>query len=99
MLIKKHDAVLDYYGLKLATCSSDKTVKIFDAAKQILIEDLRRHEGPVWQVAWSHPMFGNYLASCSYDKKVIIWKESNNNKWAPFYEYSGHESSGNLKKR
>ena len=39
-------------------------------------------------------MFGNYLASCSYDKKVIIWKETANNKWIPFYEYAGHESSG-----
>lgn len=97
-----HDASLDYYGLKLATCSSDRSVKIFDAAKQSLIEDLRRHEGPVWQVAWSHPMFGNYLASCSYDKKVIIWKEMLNNKfnnnassWSAFYEYCGHESSVN----
>jgi protein transport protein SEC13 len=26
----KHDAVLDYYGRRLATCSSDKTIKIFD---------------------------------------------------------------------
>jgi protein transport protein SEC13 len=25
-----HDAVLDYYGRRLATCSSDKTIKIFD---------------------------------------------------------------------
>lgn len=90
-----HDAVLDYYGLKLATCSSDRSVKIFDASKQLLIEDLTKHEGPVWQVAWAHPMFGNYLASCSYDKKVIVWKEMNNNKWGPFYEYCGHESSVN----
>lgn len=29
-----------------------------------------RHEGPVWQVAWAHPKFGNILASCSYDRKV-----------------------------
>ncbi len=47
-------------------------------------------------------MFGNYLASCSYDKKVIIWKEMLNNKynnntsnWSAFYEYCGHESSVN----
>lgn len=26
----QHDAVLDYYGRKLATCSSDKTIKIFE---------------------------------------------------------------------
>jgi hypothetical protein len=29
-----------------------------------------RHEGPVWQVAWAHPKFGNLLASASYDNKV-----------------------------
>jgi protein transport protein SEC13 len=26
----KHDAQLDYYGKRLATCSSDRTVKVFD---------------------------------------------------------------------
>jgi protein transport protein SEC13 len=25
-----HDAGLDYYGRRLATCSSDKTIKIFE---------------------------------------------------------------------
>lgn len=53
------------------------------------------HEGPVWQVAWAHPMFGNILASCSYDRKVIIWKEENGS-WDKMYEYTGHESSGRL---
>lgn len=52
-----------------------------------------RHEGPVWQVAWAHPMFGNILASCSYDRKVIIWKEENGS-WDKMFEYTGHESSG-----
>ncbi|KAK7915750.1 hypothetical protein WMY93_011511 [Mugilogobius chulae] len=60
-----HDAQMDYYGTRLATCSSDRTVKIFDVRNggQILVADLRGHEGPVWQVAWAHPMFGNVLAS------------------------------------
>lgn len=26
----QHDAGLDYYGRRLATCSSDKTIKIFE---------------------------------------------------------------------
>lgn len=52
-----------------------------------------RHEGPVWQVAWAHPMYGNILASCSYDRKVIIWKEENGT-WEKTYEYTGHDSSG-----
>eukprot|EP00057_Strongylocentrotus_purpuratus_P019109 XP_011673583.1 PREDICTED: protein SEC13 homolog [Strongylocentrotus purpuratus] len=52
------------------------------------------HEGPVWQVAWAHPMYGNILASCSYDRKVIIWKETNG-AWDKLYEYGNHESSVN----
>jgi len=73
-----HDLQLDYFGKKLATCSSDRTIKIFDVSntfKARLLEELKGHEGPVWQVAWAHPCFGNILASCSYDHKVIIWKE------------------------
>ncbi|XP_069592322.1 protein SEC13 homolog isoform X2 [Ranitomeya imitator] len=91
-----HDAQMDYYGIRLATCSSDRSVKIFDVKNggQILIADLRGHEGPVWQVAWAHPMYGNILASCSYDRKVIIWKEENGT-WDKTYEYTGHDSSVN----
>ena len=29
-LTTQHDAQLDYYGRRLATCSSDRTVKIFE---------------------------------------------------------------------
>lgn len=54
-----------------------------------------RHDGPVWQLAWAHPMFGNLIASCSYDRKVIIWKETNGT-WGKLYEYTNHDSSGKL---
>lgn len=47
----------------------------------------------MWQLAWAHPKFGSVLASCSYDKKVIIWKETNKT-WSQIYEYKEHESSG-----
>ncbi|CAI4219423.1 unnamed protein product [Parascedosporium putredinis] len=45
-----HDAVLDYYGRRLATCSSDRTIKIFevDGDSQRLLETLKGHEGAVW---------------------------------------------------
>ena len=38
-----HDAVLDYYGRRLATCSSDKTIKIFEIEgdQHRLIETLK----------------------------------------------------------
>lgn len=91
-----HDAQMDYYGTKLATCSSDRAVKIFNIRNgtQVLESELQGHEGPVWQVTWAHPMFGTILASCSYDKKVFIWKE-NGGQWSRIYEHSNHDSSVN----
>lgn len=91
-----HDAQMDHYGIRLATCSSDKTVKIFDvkSGTHKLVATLKGHDAPVWQVAWAHPLFGNILASCSYDRKVILWKESEGN-WDKMYEYGEHDSSVN----
>jgi len=91
-----HDAQMDYYGTKLATCSSDKSVKIFDVRsdQHVLVADLRGHEGPVWQLAWAHPTYGSILATCGYDRKVIMWKEGETG-WGKIYEYSSHDSSVN----
>jgi len=90
-----HDAQMDYYGKRLATCSSDKTIKLFNVVKnaQTHLQDLTGHDGPVWQVSWAHPKFGSKLASCSYDKKVIIWTE-NRGAWSP-YVYNQHNLSVN----
>ncbi|KIX98141.1 uncharacterized protein Z520_06221 [Fonsecaea multimorphosa CBS 102226] len=73
-----HDAVLDYYGRRLATCSSDKTIKIFeiDGDQHRLTETLKGHEGAVWCVSWAHPKFGTLLASSSYDGRVHIYRET-----------------------
>ncbi|MCJ1461475.1 GTPase-activating protein S13 [Pseudocyphellaria aurata] len=45
----QHDAVLDYYGRRLATCSSDKTIKIFEIEGEThkLTETLRGYDGKV----------------------------------------------------
>lgn len=92
-----HDAEMDYYGLRLATCSSDHSIKIYNVKEgtHSLAADLKGHFGPVWQIAWAHPKFGSMLASCSYDRKVIIWKESKPGDWTKYYEYSNHDSSVN----
>ena len=38
-----HDAQMDYYGTKLATCSSDRSIKIFDVkdGTQTHVADLK----------------------------------------------------------
>ncbi|XP_058103836.1 protein transport protein SEC13 homolog B-like [Magnolia sinica] len=93
-----HDVNMDYYGKRLATASSDATVKIIGvtATSQQLLATLMGHQGPVWQVAWAHPKFGSILASCSYDGRVIIWKEgSNPNDWSQAHVFTDHKSSVN----
>ena len=42
----QHDAQLDFFGRRLATCSSDRTIKIFDVAGDAnsLVAELKGHE-------------------------------------------------------
>lgn len=95
----QHDAQMDYYAKRLATCSSDATIKIFEvtAESQRHVADLLGHEGPVWQVAWAHPKFGSVLASCGYDRKIIVWREQEGakNQWTKVFEFARHELSVN----
>eukprot|EP01080_Neovahlkampfia_damariscottae_P010535 gene10535-3056_t len=91
-----HDIQMDFFGKKMATCSSDRSVKIFDTSNEEepkLLANLKGHDGPVWQVSWAHPSFGNILASCSFDHKVIIWKETSN-VWSIIKQFK-HDSSVN----
>ena len=92
-----HDAQFDYYSTKLATCSSDNTIKIFEVRDDNYAASatLTGHEGPVWQIAWAHPKFGVLLASCTYDGSVIIHKESAPRTWSPVYTHKFHDSSVN----
>lgn len=93
-----HDAQMDYYSRRLATCSADKTIKIFDissAGTQTLIDTLTGHEGPVWQLSWAHPKFGSILASASYDGRVIVWREQQAGKWSKLTEHAIHSASVN----
>jgi len=95
-----HDAQLDYYGCKLATCSSDRTIKIFHVSSSNTYTHtatLQNHEcGPIWSVAWSHPKFGSVLSSCSFDGSILIHRERSAGDWIPVASYRNlHESSVN----
>ena len=92
-----HDAQTDYYGRRLATASSDNSVRIWDVSteQQAFLAELRGHEAPVWQVSWSHPKFGSLLASCAYDKSVIVWKETRAGTWEQIYRDATHTGSVN----
>ena len=126
----QHDAQLDYYGRRLATASSDRSIRIFDveaddsyrladslqasvlslsrSCELLCLETTsltslhppyaRSHDGPVHALAWAHPSFGSILASCSFDGKVLIWKENDapNKGWSNVKEHLLHTASGAL---
>ncbi len=46
-------------------------------------------------MTWSHPRFGSLIASCGFDRKIIIWREANNFRWEKIYEYAEHKNSVN----
>jgi protein transport protein SEC13 len=73
-----HDAKFDYYGKRLATCSADGAVNIFNVVENeapVKTGVIRLHKNAVFQVAWAHPRFGSLLASCGYDGRVYVAKE------------------------
>lgn len=54
------------------------------------LADLIGHQGPVFEVAWAHPKFGNILASCGFDNQIIFWQEQDSNQWSPVNSFINH---------
>ena len=68
----------DHFGKRLATCSSDKTIKIWQKSPRgnwIKACSFQAHDAPATKVKWAHPEQGFILASCASDNSVIIWEE------------------------
>ena len=68
-----HDVAYDFFGRRVAVCSSDQSIKIYDDSK--LTAEWKAHSGSIWRIVWAHPEFGQVLASCSFDRKICIWEE------------------------
>ncbi|XP_039277175.1 nucleoporin SEH1 [Nilaparvata lugens] len=73
-----HDVAYDFYGQRMATCSSDQFVKVWDQDEREtwnLTATWKAHSGSVWKVTWAHPEFGQVLATCSFDRTAAVWEE------------------------
>ncbi|XP_063994097.1 nucleoporin SEH1-A [Diachasmimorpha longicaudata] len=73
-----HDIAYDFYGQRMATCSSDQFVKVWDEDEHEnwhLTASWKAHSGSVWKVTWAHPEFGQVLATCSFDRTAAVWEE------------------------
>lgn len=74
-----HDLAYDFYGKRLATCSSDQRIKVWDLDDVngwVCTHQWKAHSGPIWHVDWAAPEFGQVVASCSSDRTVCVWEES-----------------------
>lgn len=74
-----HDVAYDYYGRRIASCSSDHKIKVWDknpeTGEWVCTAEWKAHPAPVWKLVWSHPEYGQLLASCSFDRTVVIWED------------------------
>ena len=75
-----HDLAFDVYGRRIATCSSDQKIRIWEKRDDewILSDELAGslgHQAAVLRVKWADPEFGSVLATSSFDKSVYIWEE------------------------
>jgi nucleoporin SEH1 len=80
------DMAIDHYGRRLATCSEDGVIKIFQRTPgpngwEFVTETPPGPAG-VTRLSWSHPEFSMLLAS-STDRSITIWEEEDENKWRP----------------
>lgn len=69
---------------KIATCSNDTTVRIWDLKRRREILTLTDHKDIVYAVSASPD--GQYIASCSEDKTIKLW-QVNDGKLIRTYEY------------
>jgi len=97
-----YDSKYDPFGRRLATTNADGKVHLYDidGTEKKSIAEVRAHDGPAWRICWANPKFGNYFATCGFDKLVKIWKEVSDykgsfNKWEEDWVYNGHEASVN----
>ena len=68
-----HDVAYDYFGRRVAVCSSDQWIRIYDDS--VKTAEWKAHGGSIWRLTWAHPEFGQVLVSCSFDRKICVWEE------------------------
>jgi WD40 repeat protein len=58
-------------GTKLATCSADKFVKVFEIPSRKFLKSFEGHTHHVMDVGWKFD--GKFLASCGADNVIKVW--------------------------
>lgn len=73
-----HHVAFDVYGRRMATCSGDRFVRVWDLVDSgdwNLVGEWQAHRGNVTKLSWAHPEFGSVLATGGSDSDAKIWEE------------------------
>jgi len=76
-----HGCAFDIYGRRMATCSGDRFVRVWDLTDNgewSLVGEWQAHRGSVSMLSWGHPEFGSLIATCGSDHEAKIFEERTN---------------------
>lgn len=76
-----HGCAFDIYGRRMATCSGDRFVRVWDLTdlgEWTLVGEWQAHRGSVSMLSWGHPEFGSLIATCGSDHQATIFEEKTN---------------------
>lgn len=79
-----YKVTFDVYGRRMATCSGDRFVRIWDLTDEgswTLAASWQAHRSTVTCISWAHPEFGSLLATSGSDHDCKIWEETKSNVW------------------
>lgn len=74
-----HDCSYDFYGQRLVTCSSDRSLKVFDfdstTNNWAPSDSWKCADGTILKCVWAHPQHGQVVACASTDRTVRVFEE------------------------
>lgn len=90
-----NDAQYDGAGRRLATASSDGSVRVWGLSGEKLA-DLRGHKASVVTLCWSHGRFSGLLASGTSDGHVMLWREARPQEWQVVHQLNVTRSANTV---
>ena len=76
-------------GQRIATCSQDGTITVWDATTGALVRRWLAHDARALRIDWSPD--GTRIVSTAFDRRIRIWDAEQGEQ--PIYDLEGHQSS------